>query len=213
MILSQPSVTSWQQLSTTVCKQGYKILQVLVVFKLLKPTGYVLQQQVALPRIIRYAHSVFTSMCFVFIWEQTATCATYIIIWLVFITERKIVYCAVQTGCLNIAVCSFIFEGLKVTSLSAGKWRHAVWFQKKFLSQYPYHVEKDSRFFQNICTHPSLPVATLQKITSLNTAELWWMCCDSAQCSVCTYHSASRCSVPVSEITEPVENGWCKCER
>jgi len=28
-------------------------------------------------------------MCFVFIWEQTATCATYSINWLVFITEMK----------------------------------------------------------------------------------------------------------------------------
>jgi len=40
-------------------------------------------------------------MCFVFIWEQTATCATYSINWLVFITEMKIVYSAVRTGSLN----------------------------------------------------------------------------------------------------------------
>ena len=44
-------------------------------------------------------------MCFVFIWEQTATCATYSISWLVFITEMKSVYCAVRTGPLNKAVC------------------------------------------------------------------------------------------------------------
>ena len=44
-------------------------------------------------------------MCFVFIWEQTATCATYSINWLVFITEMKSVYCAVRTGSLNTAVC------------------------------------------------------------------------------------------------------------
>ena len=36
-------------------------------------------------------------MCFVFIWEQTATCATYSINWLVFITEMKSVYSAVRT--------------------------------------------------------------------------------------------------------------------
>ena len=35
-------------------------------------------------------------MCFVFIWEQTATCATYSINWLVFITEMKSVYSAGQ---------------------------------------------------------------------------------------------------------------------
>ena len=54
--------------------------------------------------IVRSAHTVF--MWFVFIWEQTATCATYSINWLVFITEVKSVYCAVRTGSLNKAVCA-----------------------------------------------------------------------------------------------------------
>ena len=40
-------------------------------------------------------------MCFVFIWEQTATCATYSINWLVFIAEMKSVYSAVRTGSLS----------------------------------------------------------------------------------------------------------------
>jgi len=40
-------------------------------------------------------------MYFVFISEQTATCATYDINWLVFITEMKSVYSAVRTGFLN----------------------------------------------------------------------------------------------------------------
>jgi hypothetical protein len=50
-------------------------------------------------------------MCFVFIWEQTATCATYILNWLVFITEMKSVYCAVWTGYLNKAVCASSLKG------------------------------------------------------------------------------------------------------
>jgi hypothetical protein len=50
-------------------------------------------------------------MCFVFIWEQTATCATYSINWLVFITEMKSVYCAVRTGSLNKAVCASSLKG------------------------------------------------------------------------------------------------------
>ena len=56
-------------------------------------------------------------MCFVFIWGQTATCATYSINWLVFITEMKSVYSAVRTGSLNEAVCasSLTFESLLVT--------------------------------------------------------------------------------------------------
>ena len=43
-------------------------------------------------------------MCFVSIWEQTATCATYSINWLVFINQMKSVYSAVRTGSLNKAV-------------------------------------------------------------------------------------------------------------
>ena len=47
-----------------------------------------------------------------FIWEQTATCATYSINRLVFITEMKSVYCAVRTGSLNKAVCASSLKGL-----------------------------------------------------------------------------------------------------
>jgi len=43
-------------------------------------------------------HSVF--MCFVWIWEQTAIISLYNINWMVFITERECVYCAVRTECL-----------------------------------------------------------------------------------------------------------------
>ena len=50
-------------------------------------------------------------MCFVFIWEKAATCATYIINWLVFITEMKRVYFAVWTGSLNKAVCTSSVKG------------------------------------------------------------------------------------------------------
>jgi len=50
-------------------------------------------------------------MCFVFIWEQTATCATYSTNWLVFITEMKSVYSVVRTGSLNKAVCASSLKG------------------------------------------------------------------------------------------------------
>jgi len=40
-------------------------------------------------------HSVF--MCFVWVWEQTATVSLYSIDWLVFITETESVYCAVRS--------------------------------------------------------------------------------------------------------------------
>ena len=50
-------------------------------------------------------------MFFVFIWEQTATCATYSINWLVFITEIKSVYWAVRNESLNKAVCHSSLKG------------------------------------------------------------------------------------------------------
>ena len=77
-------------------------------------------------------------MCLVFIWEQTATCATYAINWLVFITEMKSVYSAVRTGSLNKAVWvswlkdtplidwtledSFYFSIMTITNLSLFFW-------------------------------------------------------------------------------------------
>jgi len=65
----------------------------------IKPTVYVMHQQFNIQQLYALPHTVF--MCFVFIWEQTATCATYSVNWLVFITEMKSVYSAVRTGSLN----------------------------------------------------------------------------------------------------------------
>ena len=76
----------------------------LLHFNLLEPTGHVMHHQFLRSTTVRSAHTVF--MCFVFIWEQTATCATCSINWLVFITEMKSAYSAVRTGSLNKAVCS-----------------------------------------------------------------------------------------------------------
>ena len=79
-------------------------LKYFVQVKLLKPTGHVMHQQFNIQQLYALPHTVF--ICFVFIWEQTATCATYSINWLVFITQMKSVYCAVRTGVLNKAVCA-----------------------------------------------------------------------------------------------------------
>jgi hypothetical protein len=65
-------------------------------------------------------------MCFVFIGEETATCATYTINWLVFITDMKSVYSAVSTGPLNKAVCSSSLKGYCYSSLNSNR-------QKKLL--------------------------------------------------------------------------------
>ena len=61
-----------------------------------------IQQLYALPTLF---------MCFVSISEQTATCATYTINWLVFVTEMKSVYNTVHTGPLNEAVCASSVKG------------------------------------------------------------------------------------------------------
>ena len=60
-------------------------------------------------------------MCFVFIWEQTATCATYSINWLVFITEMKSVYSAVRTGSLNKAVWASSLKASTTVPYAGGR--------------------------------------------------------------------------------------------
>ena len=79
------------------------------MFNLLKDTGHVMNQQFNIQQL--YVLPTLY-LCFVFIWEQTATCATYSINWLVFITEIKSVYCAVRTGSLNKAVSASDLKGL-----------------------------------------------------------------------------------------------------
>jgi len=49
--------------------------------------------------------------------EQTATCATYSLIWLVFIIEMKSVYSAVRTGDLTTDVCAWALKGKKKNCL------------------------------------------------------------------------------------------------
>ena len=78
-------------------------------FNLLNPTGHVMHQQFNIQQLYVLPHTVF--MCFVFIWEQTATCAAYSINWWVFITEMKSVYSAVRTGSLYKAVCASSLKG------------------------------------------------------------------------------------------------------
>jgi hypothetical protein len=82
----------------------YEFLGLHLFINHLKPTGYVMHQQVQHSIIARSAHIVF-------IWEQTATCAPYIIKWLVFITEMKSVHSAVRAGSLNKAVCALSLKG------------------------------------------------------------------------------------------------------
>ena len=74
---------------------------------LLKPTGYVMHQQFNIQQL--YALPTLY-LCFVFIWEQTATYATYTINWLVFITEMKRVLRGTN-WVLTKAVCASYLKG------------------------------------------------------------------------------------------------------
>jgi len=76
---------------------------------LLRTAGYVMQHQFNIQQL--YALPTL-HLCVLYLSENKerlvplATCAPYSINWLVFITEMKSVYCAVQTGSLNKAVCA-----------------------------------------------------------------------------------------------------------
>ena len=76
---------------------------------LLKPTAHMMHQQFNIQEL--YVLPTLYLCVFVFIWEQSAICATYIINWLVVITEMKSVYCAVRTESLNKAVCASYLKG------------------------------------------------------------------------------------------------------
>jgi len=56
--------------------------------------------------ILRSDHTA-VFMCFVWISEQTAIISLYSINWLVFITEKECVYCAVRTEYLNVVCVNF----------------------------------------------------------------------------------------------------------
>ena len=81
-----------------------KIQFCVMFFKLLKSAGYVMRHQFNIQQL--YALPTLYLRVFLYIWEQTAICATYTINWLVFITEMKSVYSAVRTGALNKTVCA-----------------------------------------------------------------------------------------------------------
>jgi len=80
--------------------------------------------------ILRSAlHSVF--MCSIWICEQTAVISLYSINWMVFITEKESVYCAVRTGSLciilrsahNVFMCFvWISEQTAIISLYSFNW-------------------------------------------------------------------------------------------
>ena len=74
----------------------------LIFWKHLKSSGYYLHSKWILNNSTFCPHCEF--MSFVWIWEQTAIISPYSINWLVFITEKESVYCAVRPGALYIYI-------------------------------------------------------------------------------------------------------------
>jgi hypothetical protein len=91
-----------------ICSPYYDTVKIIFLINLLKHTGYGMHQQFGYFNNCTLCNCI---MCFVFVWEQTATCAIHIKNLLVFITEMKSVYSAVGTGPLIEAVCAPSFKG------------------------------------------------------------------------------------------------------
>ena len=71
---------------------------------ILQPTGHAMHHQFNIQQL--YALPTLY-LCVLYLSENiTATCATYSIKWLVFITDKESVYRAVRTGALNKAICA-----------------------------------------------------------------------------------------------------------
>ena len=92
-------------------------------------------------------------MCFVFISEQTATCATYSINWLIFITQMKSVYSAVRTGSLNIIQVKFSLQSA---------WLHLCIFYCK--TNWFSSFQSDLWHKHSCLLHPSFIVVRLNSI-------------------------------------------------
>ena len=80
------------------------------MFNLLKPTGYVLHQQVQHSRIVRSAHTVYLCVLCGSENKQRLFHCTALTDWLVFITETECVYCAVRSAFYVLPTrCIYVF--------------------------------------------------------------------------------------------------------
>ena len=101
-------------------------------------------------------------------WEQTATCATYSINWLVFITEMKSVYSAVRPGVFKESGLRSVFKGL-IDQIMYPVWN---WCQRKWswhILRYPNACMKEAR---KNCENFFLRTGS-ESVTS------WFQCCSA----------------------------------
>ena len=75
-------------------------------------------------------------MCFVCIWEETAIISLYNFNWLIFVTEKECVYCAVRTECLHVLMKFRLRELMfQRYSLSADSVYSAMPYSKTYKGQ------------------------------------------------------------------------------
>jgi hypothetical protein len=81
-------------------------------------------------------------MCFVFIREQTATCATYSINWLVFITETKSVHSAVWNGSLKKKQSAHRLQTVNIITETVEKYSKTKFYENSFTKASQRHLQK-----------------------------------------------------------------------
>ena len=98
-------------------------------------------------------------MCFVFIWEQRATCATYSLRWLVCTTEMKRVYSAVRTGSLNKRVWFSVHTQCLSTLCST----HTVpVYTVQYTHSVSLHSAVHTQCLSRLCSTHTVPLYTVQ---------------------------------------------------
>jgi hypothetical protein len=124
-------MTVWTDTSNRIHnrQRQYLLLLRYISTNLSKPTGHLMHRHVWHSKTVHSAHTIF--MCFASISDQTATFALYNINWLGFITEKKSVYCAVRTGCLNKAICASSLKGLRYGMFATTE---RIWSRQTFLA-------------------------------------------------------------------------------
>ena len=132
-------------------------------------------------------------MCFVFIRKQRATCATYSINWLVFITEMKSVYSAVRTGPLTKAVCASSLKGYIILTLTVATLKRFQSFFQKSNVEFMCNSCQSNATIRREMSVSYRPELTLPRsgrgifalFPSASTSGLWnWSCRQTSCCNI-----------------------------
>ena len=114
-------------------------------------------------------HSVF--MCFVWISEQTAIISLYNINWLVFITERECVYCAVRTGSVVtvVTICTTSLTFTNSTFCPHTVFMCFVWISEQTAIISLYNINWLVCITERNCVYCAVRTERLNKTSSLQS--------------------------------------------